>query len=275
MASPETRDRLLDSKFRGHELVFQVVHDGNNDAGDDDNNNDNSTFTCFPALPAELRLLTWEYLIQPRIVVVAYFNPRREYLERAQLWRQPRKPAIPALLHVNHESRALALRHYEQAFFWKYPGASGRSKDPKNPHAWFNFGLDALYFLGGLDVHGLHGYTNPLVHGFDSNDLGRVRHVATTFKALRNTLHPSDQRYGMLFFTVRSFTSAQRLLIATWPQDAAELTPLPALPTTGGMLLDLWAKFEEGMTCVTSELEGKQMLMLREEDLAGFLAEHR
>jgi hypothetical protein len=267
MAAPETRDSRLDSET-GHKLLFQVVHDGNDDAADDGNNN---TFTCFPALPPELRLHIWEYLIQPRVVLVAYFDPGITDLAHSELRRQPYKPAIPALLHVNHESRALALRHYEQTFSWMTPGAF-RVTRPKDYHAWFNFGLDTLYFL---NVHGQHA---PFVHGFDSNDLGRVRHVAFAFEALRWTPYQSEppEGYGMLSSVGQMFSSAQRLLITTWQQDAAGLwPPRPPFPVSSIPLLLIWSKFMAGTTWSTRKLQGKPVFMLWADDLAGFIAEHR
>jgi hypothetical protein len=270
MAAPETVDSRLDSGTGyKYNLALHVVHDGSDAAAD--NGNNNNTFTCFTALPPELRLQIWEYLIQPRIVLVAYIDPRNDDLGHAQLWRHPYKPATPALLHVNHESRALALQHYEQAFSWMSPADSTR---PTEPHAWFNFGLDALWFHGGLDVHGLHDHVTPMVSGFASDDARRVRHVAITLRALRRTRHPPDQEHGMLYSISQTFSSAQRLLITTWQQDAATLGPLPPLAAANGMLLNLWAKFVGGTTCVTSELQGKQILMLREYDLAEFIAQH-
>ena len=36
-------------------------------------------------------------------------------------YQQPQPQQIPVLLHVNHETRTLALRHYDLAFAWKVP----------------------------------------------------------------------------------------------------------------------------------------------------------
>src|SRR5689334_19746425 len=88
-------------------LEFQVMHDGLELAPDNDNTT--AKFTLFAALPTELRLKIWECLIQPRIVIAACFDSRFQDEKRAQLARRPKRPPAPVLLHVNHESRALAL----------------------------------------------------------------------------------------------------------------------------------------------------------------------
>lgn len=85
-------------------------------------------FYRFSALPAELRLKVWEYLIAPRIVGIACLCKDDNYVppvedQRRQLWGQHSvvKSPIPVLLHVNQETRALALKHYELSFEWKIP----------------------------------------------------------------------------------------------------------------------------------------------------------
>ncbi|GAP83860.1 hypothetical protein SAMD00023353_0502780 [Rosellinia necatrix] len=90
-------------------------------------NTHNPVFLRFPALPAELRLKIWEYLIAPRIVGIACLcqedgAPSVE-VQRNQLWGPHSivKSPIPVLLHVNRETRALALKHYELSFEWKVP----------------------------------------------------------------------------------------------------------------------------------------------------------
>ncbi|KAI1368993.1 hypothetical protein F5Y08DRAFT_209088 [Xylaria arbuscula] len=92
----------------------------------------NQSFHRFSALPTELRLKVWEYLIAPRIVGIACRKSFPLYLEdgtcsveeqRDELWgsRSVVRPPIPVLLHINRETRALALKHYELSFEWKVP----------------------------------------------------------------------------------------------------------------------------------------------------------
>ncbi|KAI0974909.1 hypothetical protein F4678DRAFT_355111 [Xylaria arbuscula] len=85
------------------------------------------SFHQFSALPAELRLKVWEYLIAPRIVGIAclYLEDGASSVERQrdELWgrRSINRPSIPVLLHVSPETRVLALKHYELSFEWKVP----------------------------------------------------------------------------------------------------------------------------------------------------------
>ncbi|KAI0513151.1 hypothetical protein F5B22DRAFT_274974 [Xylaria bambusicola] len=87
----------------------------------------NPTFHLFSALPAELRLKVWEYLIAPRILGIACLyledGASSVELQRDELLgsRPVIRPSIPVLLHVSRETRALALKHYELSFEWKVP----------------------------------------------------------------------------------------------------------------------------------------------------------
>ncbi|KAI0806516.1 hypothetical protein GGR55DRAFT_212003 [Xylaria sp. FL0064] len=87
----------------------------------------NPSFHFFPVLPPELRLKVWEYLIVPRIVGIAclYLEDGASSVEiqRDELWGSHPfiRPSIPVLLHLNRETRTLALKHYELSFEWKVP----------------------------------------------------------------------------------------------------------------------------------------------------------
>ncbi|TGJ79477.1 hypothetical protein E0Z10_g9283 [Xylaria hypoxylon] len=87
----------------------------------------NPVFHLFSALPPELRLRVWEYLIAPRIVGIAclYLEDGASSVEvqREELWGSHPviRPSVPVLLHVSRETRALALKHYELSFEWKVP----------------------------------------------------------------------------------------------------------------------------------------------------------
>ncbi|KAI8634114.1 hypothetical protein F5Y19DRAFT_199846 [Xylariaceae sp. FL1651] len=94
----------------------------------------NPVFRLFPALPAELRLKVWEYMIAPRIVGIACLclqgGGSSVEIQRDELWGSRTsgpaasgRAAIPVLLHVSHEARALALAHYELSFEWAVPRA--------------------------------------------------------------------------------------------------------------------------------------------------------
>lgn len=92
------------------------------------------TFTCFPKLPLELRLKIWAFTIRRRILTIEPCSERersyrpRSYPVKAHVVRQP------ALLHVNSESRQVALQYYSafKPLFGKVP-------------VFFNHQLDGLY----------------------------------------------------------------------------------------------------------------------------------
>ncbi|KAK4151037.1 hypothetical protein C8A00DRAFT_45692 [Chaetomidium leptoderma] len=257
-------------------LEFQVVHDGIDSSGTD---NATTTFACFAALPPELRLKIWESLIQPRIVLAACVDSRSRDQKHAQLAQRPKKRPIPVLLHVNHESRTLALRHYELTFTWKIPHRlagpeTGVLPASKEARVWFNFGLDALLLLGELEPCDQYGFNSPMVYFLRREDTRRVRHVACAFEELHMSLYESDLVFGSLFHIIDMFPAAQQLLITSTPQDAEWGHLAARLPTADNVVQKLWSAFMNGTTCVTSSLANRQILMIREDGLAGFIAEH-
>jgi 2EXR family len=95
---------------------------------------------AIPNLPSEIRLLIWEALLE-----ILLHQPRTIYINMGPLPPEPEpepepgnsarafgcndEPPIykclcatpvPILLHINSQTRALSLRHYELAFGWKY-----------------------------------------------------------------------------------------------------------------------------------------------------------
>ena len=266
-------------------LGFQVIHDGTDD---DDSHNSNhttttidnnklNTFTLFPLLPPELRLKVWECLIQPRVLIAACFDSRHAE-KRSQLALRRKKTRTPVLLHVNHESRTLALRHYELAFAWKTPRqligpGTGVVPARSDAHVWFNFSLDALLLLGELEPHDANGFNSPMVYFLRSEDTRRVRHLAVAFEELRLDAYEADQVFVSLFHVIDMFLAAPRLLVTTTPRDAE--TRHLALPTADNVVQKLWSGFMNGTTCVTASLVERQILMIAEEDLPGFIAAHR
>jgi hypothetical protein len=209
-----------------------------------------SAFPKFNELPAELRLKIWEQLVTPRIVAVACVSSHNAAQKHAQLALRPRCPATPVLLHVCHESRALALRHWEPTFSWKVsrslceddgsaPSAShrqsgGSASTASRPQApaqvWFNFELDTLLLLGELEPFDINGFNSPSVYFLQKADTGRVRQVACAFEELRYGSCPDEQIFGCLFSIVDRFPLAQRLLITSTDQDLETYgSILPAL----------------------------------------------
>ena len=257
-------------------LTFRIVHDGL-EISDTPAPEATRAFTCFGALPAELRLKIWELVIQPRVVLAACFDSRFKDEKRSQLSQRPKRPSVPVLLHVNHESRMLALRHYEPAFSWRLPHRlagpeTGVLPTSGEASVWFNYRLDALLLLGELEPYDQYGFNSPMVYFLRKEDTRRVRHVACAFEELHMSLYESDQVFGSLFHVIDMFPAAQRLLITTTPQDA-EVRHL-VFPTADNVVQKLWSAFMSGTTCVTSALANRQILMIREGDLAAFIAEH-
>ncbi|KAK4115772.1 hypothetical protein N656DRAFT_775730 [Canariomyces notabilis] len=254
-------------------LEFQTVHDGLDADQNQTSSSPAATFTLFGALPAELRLKIWENLIQPRVILAACFDSRFQDEKRAQLAQRPKKRSVPVLLHVNRESRMLALRHYEPAFSWKLPTRlagpeTGVLRSSSEARVWFNFGLDALLLLGELEPYDQYGFNAPMVYFLRKDDTRRVRHVACAFEELHLSLYESDQVFGSLFHIIDMFPAAKQLLITSTPRDA-EVRHL-ALPTSDNVVQKLWCAFMNGAT-VTSALAKRQILMIREDDLASFI----
>lgn len=258
-------------------LEFKVVHDGlETDEASQLLGVSNSTFTCFPSLPPEIRLKIWEYLIQPRVILAACIDSRFQDEKHAQIAQRPTRPATPVLLHINHETRSLALRHYEPAFSWKLPprlagpetGVTPSSR-PTSARVWFNFRLDALLLLGELEPYDQYGFNSPMVYFLRREDTRRVRHVACAFEELHMSLYESDQVFGSLFHVIDMFPAARRLLVTTTPQDV-EVRQM-VLPARENVVQKLWSAFMSGTTCVTGGLRDRQILMIRESELAGFV----
>ncbi|KAK3387148.1 hypothetical protein B0H63DRAFT_150901 [Podospora didyma] len=287
---------MFESWYDRHEektkfwLEFQVVSDGLEEGGTAstatptatatairaDCGSDTTSFTCFGALPPELRLKIWECLIQPRIVLAACFDSRFKDRKRAQLESRPCRPSVPVLLQVCHESRTLALRHYELSFSWKLPHRLASSEAGALPahgeaRVWFNFRQDALLLLGELEPFDQYGFNSPMVYFLRKEDTRRVRHVACAFEEMHLGIYESEQIFGSLFHIVDRFPAAQRLLVTITPHDL-EVRHL-VLPSADNAIQKLWWAWINGTT-IASSLANTQILMIREDDLASFISEH-
>ncbi|KAK0674566.1 hypothetical protein QBC41DRAFT_2834 [Cercophora samala] len=258
-------------------LEFQVVHDGL-DEGISKHHQPAQTFTCFGDLPPEIRLSIWEVLIQPRIVLAACVDNRCKVQKHAQMAKRSTTRSIPVLLHVNRESRTLALRHYELTFAWKIPprlAAPETSVLPAQGDArvWFNYNLDALLLLGELEPYDEFGFSSPMSHFFRKEDTARIKHIACAFEELHLSLYESDSIFGTLFHIIDRCPAAQRLLITTTTEDTE--TRHLRLPTLDNVVQKLWSAFLNGTTCVNESLANMQILMIAEDGLASFINEHR
>ncbi|KAI1139497.1 hypothetical protein F5Y05DRAFT_324728 [Hypoxylon sp. FL0543] len=236
-------------------LEFRVVSDGLetakaqelNQARIDAHGHDSGDkFTCFPNLPAELRLKIWEYLLTPRIVAIACLDaeapppdeePEEPWTSFPEL-EVPRPPAVPVLLLINRETRALALKRYSPAFAWKVPYVllhndspfSSSSSPPSvsastwsRPRAWFDYARDAVYLLGELEPCDSYGFNSPMAYFLDREEALRVRRLAVAFAALRYGESGSQHIFGALFHVVDRFARLDgNVLVAVAPRD--ELT---------------------------------------------------
>lgn len=238
-----------------------------------------STFPLFPDLPPELRLKIWEYLLQPRIVIATCFDASNAPHKRRQLALRPRKRLVPILLHISAETRRLALKHYELAFSWRIPSmlATPRASPPR---VYFNFKTDTLLLLGELEPYDNSNMNAPMVYFLSRPDARRVVNVAVAFEELRLGEVESEQIFGTLFHAIDGFPGAGRLMITSTEEDLVRQREV-----RGGMPLDfglgrkenivqkIWWGWIHGMSVVTSHLKDKQILMVREEKLADFVAE--
>ncbi|KXJ96883.1 hypothetical protein Micbo1qcDRAFT_229676 [Microdochium bolleyi] len=164
----------------------------------------NYGFGCFQALPPELRLKIWDYLIAPRIVKIfclqeLTFTGGNGPFLTGGIPMTPPEPSMaidihdrpwasqtPLILHVNREARAHALKRYELAFSWKVPHVlagmdmastttttttrtgetSSSSLSSRPPPSWSE---PRLYFNFALDTIYLAGELEPYdSFGFNS-----------------------------------------------------------------------------------------------------------
>ncbi|KUI67923.1 hypothetical protein VM1G_03353 [Cytospora mali] len=233
-----------------------------------------ATFTCFGDLPLELRLKIWEHLLQPRIVIAACFDEECVPEKRAQLARRAKCPPAPVLLHICHETRQLALKHYELAFSWRVPKMLARPR-ASEAKVWFNFRLDTLFLLGELEPYDSSNINAPMVYFLNRADTHRVRHVACAFEELHFGEIESEQIFGCLFHVLDSFTGVERLLITSTDDDLKRHTMIGCLPSsTDNVVQKIWWGWINGTSVVTSKMRDKQILMVKEDGLAEFVIEH-
>jgi hypothetical protein len=247
-------------------------------------------------------------LVQPRIVVVCCLaghgeegeeaeeeGPRRRLQwRRKELARRTRGTAVPALLHVNRESRDVGLAHYELAFAWSIPKSvadtSSSSSVSRPARVYFNYSLDALYMTGEpgaspsmtMTTTTTTATTPAIAGGFDGyspthylckDDLKRVRHIAYVFAELGYTETDSLAAIVRLSRVMGDFAAADRLLLTVSDEDEEQMKGrLSRGPGTA--MQRLWDGWMSGTT-VMSTMADKEMLLIKEEDLIGFVASHQ
>lgn len=194
-----------------------------------------TTFAPFPALPPELRLKIWDYMMPPRIVIAACFGMANASETRVELDARPPQRLVPVVLHVNREARHFALERYELAFAWKVPyvlasmDSASRigSSLPPSPPPWnesrlyFDFSRDMLYLFGELEPCDSFGFNSPMTYFLSMEDTKRVRKVAIAFHALRYGETGRQQIFGTLFHVADRFVAPAggRMLVAVTPED--------------------------------------------------------
>ncbi|KAE9370355.1 hypothetical protein N431DRAFT_342646, partial [Stipitochalara longipes BDJ] len=120
-----------------------------------------ATFKLFPKLPFELRRIIWRLSLPGQRVVELLYDDTTG---------QCKSPCpVPTALHINSESRGVALESYELAF--------GTAKAVAV--VYFDFGVDALYVgLGNFSP----SQTDPsrrLFRDLQRKDLERLEHLIT------------------------------------------------------------------------------------------------
>jgi hypothetical protein len=101
------------------------------------------TFTLFPKLPAEIRLVVWKYALAIQRISVIKRNRHWNFSTAIKPFIITHPSPAPALLHVNRESKCLAEKAYQQPAF----------NCLINAPRFFNFEVDALhlrFFLSSL-----------------------------------------------------------------------------------------------------------------------------
>ncbi|KAF4462538.1 hypothetical protein FALBO_10646 [Fusarium albosuccineum] len=257
-------------------LEFRTFDDGLSSPGKQTVSSSSLTaFPQFAQLPPELRLKIWSCLIQPRIIVVCCLQ-RDERLDerRHELNSRSHGRATPVLLHINRESRYLALQHYELAFSWRISKLLSDTPVSAPAQVWFNFAIDAVYLSGELEAYDSYGFNSPMVYFLKREDTRRVRHVACVLAELGYPRQESDQVFGCLWHVVDGFSSVERLLLTVGEGDE-EATKGSKLLSPDNVMQKIWSGWLGGSTTETSSrMADKQMLMIQEEDLVGFVASH-
>lgn len=234
-----------------------------------------TTFPRFNLLPPELRLKIWSELIQPRIVVACCLQRDDSLSQRRRdLDSISHGTATPVLLHVNRESRYLALQHYETTFSWRISKLLSDTPVSAPARVWFNFELDAVYLTGELEAYDSYGFNSPMVYFLRREDTKRVLHVACPFAELGYPHQESDQVFGCLWHVVDGFPAAKRLLLTVGEGDEEGVRG-SKLMSTDNVMQKIWSGWLGGSTTETSSrMADKKMLLIREEDLVGFVASH-
>jgi len=121
------------------------------------------TFTCFPALPIEIRLDIWERAcflprnVDVRVKLIPPVLPAEEHIlapfgpDDFWAFRYASAHPAPAVLHANREARAVGLQHYELEFATRHEvwdGLSGYVRAATPPQIYINPRCDRICRVG-------------------------------------------------------------------------------------------------------------------------------
>ncbi|KUJ06791.1 uncharacterized protein LY89DRAFT_743429 [Mollisia scopiformis] len=100
-------------------------------------------FTCFPELPAELRLMIWRLTFPKERKVGLLMMTFTSTKKRKSLHSKQLNEPLPVSLHINHESRIETLTHY-QIFYRSDVGDIEPLAEPYDRPLCVNTTLDTL-----------------------------------------------------------------------------------------------------------------------------------
>jgi hypothetical protein len=136
------------------------------------------TFTFFPALPSELRQQIWLFTLPgPRKIVPFTAYTTGLFHEH----NKGPKDHLPLTLHINRESRAIALKHYKN---WHNAAALG--------YQYVDFNVDTVCFLNPdfYDRSHMPRYSPGIQAALlklSKADLWKIRRLEITFSGIRTT----------------------------------------------------------------------------------------
>ncbi|KAF4123605.1 hypothetical protein GMORB2_6306 [Geosmithia morbida] len=264
-------------------LEFRTFDDGMNTSTSPSSPDDAAEFPQFCRLPPELRLKVWEYLVQPRVVVACCLHrgedddpnageslaSRRRELDG----RTTGGNAVPSLLHVNRESRAVGRRHYELTFAWRVSKLLSDTPTSRPPRVYFNFQLDTLLLTGELEPYDSYGINSTMVYFLRREDTFRVRHVACAFRELGYPDQESDQVFGCLWHVVDRFPAADTLLVTLVAGDEDKIGHQEAARVLdrNNVVQKIWSSWMSGTAVTGSRMADKHMLLVQEEKLLDYV----
>ncbi|PVH84847.1 hypothetical protein DL98DRAFT_528262 [Cadophora sp. DSE1049] len=170
------------------------------------------TFTQFPKLPTEIRLMVWELVLPgERVVRIEEFtNTGRRHKPCASCRCIGSRACVPTLLHVNHETRHLALKSYTVTF-------KNRLLKP----TYFNPNLDILLFAS---VDAFIKFAEPVMLSHTLNLLD-----VSPF----TELFPASDAHGKLGTIPRRYTDDEKIESKVRYMAIGRSNPLPWHTVTG------------------------------------------